>query len=180
MTGGRWGGGKAVDTAAVGRRRPLSSGRTFVTKVVLPTVWLAGFAVATVLLLKTPGLTDPDRSLLPPEMKWLFLGGIMLGAWFLYWHCVRLKRVEIDEQWLYVSNFLREIRIPLGDIEEVTENRWVSTRPITVEFRRETEFGSSIIFMPRPRWWKFWQAHPVVGELEAATRRVRGLPPEPH
>jgi hypothetical protein len=160
-------------------RHQLSSARTFVTKFVLPTVWLAGFAVATILLFRIRAFVGPDGSPLPPEMKWLFLGGTLLGGWFLYWYGVRLKRVEIDEQWLYVSNFLREIRIPLVDIEEVTENRWVSMRPITVEFRRETEFGSSIIFMPTPRWWRFWQAHPVVGELEAASRRARGLPPEP-
>jgi hypothetical protein len=159
-------------------RRTLSSARTFLTKFVIPTIWLAGFAATTMLLFRTRGFTGPDGLLPPPEMKWLFLGGAVLGGWFLYWYGVRLKRVEIDEQWLYVSNFLREIRIPLSDIEEITENRWVSTRPITVEFRHETEFGSRIVFMPRPRWWRLWRAHPVVGELEAATRRARGLPPE--
>jgi hypothetical protein len=158
-------------------RHQLSSSRTLVTKFVLPVVWLAGFGVATLLLFTTGGLSGPDGLPPPPEMKWLFVGAIGLGGWFLYWFCGRLKRVEIDEQWLYVSNFLREIRVPLADIEEVTENRWINIRPITVEFRRETEFGSSIIFMP-PRRWKFWQPHPVVGELEAATRRARGLPPE--
>lgn len=159
-------------------RRQLSSAQTFLTKFVFPTVWLAGFAAATVFLFKVRGFTDPDGFPGPPEMKWLFLGGTVFGGVFLYWFCMRLKRVEIDEQWLYVSNYLREVRVPLGDIEEVTENRWINIRPITVEFRRETDFGSDIIFMPKSPGWRFWRAHPVVGELEAATRRARGLPPQ--
>jgi hypothetical protein len=159
-------------------RRTLSSGRTFLLKFVFPTVWVAGFAAGTALLFTAGGFTDRNGFPTPPEMKWIFLGVTVAGALVLYWFCIRLKRVDVDEHWLYVSNFTREIRIPLADIEEVTENRWVSSRPVTVQFRRENEFGSEIIFMPRTRWWKFWRAHPVVGELEAASRQARGLPPE--
>jgi hypothetical protein len=111
-------------------------------------------------------------------MKWLFLGATVLGGLFLYWGCMRLKRVDLDEDALYISNYLREVRVPLRDIEEVTENRWINIRPVTVEFRRDTDFGPRITFMPKTRWWSFWRAHPVVGELEAAARRSRGLPPE--
>jgi hypothetical protein len=159
-------------------RRTLSSAQTFLMKFVFPTVWLAGFTAATVMLFTTGGFTDPDGFPPPPEIKWLFLSATVLGGVFLYWCCMRLKRVEIDEQWLYVSNYLRGVRVPLRDIEQVSENRWINIRPITVEFRRDTEFGSQITFMPKTRLWAFWRAHPVVGELEAAARRVRGLPPE--
>jgi hypothetical protein len=159
-------------------RRTLSSAQTVLMKFIFPAVWLAGFAAATVLLLTTGGFTDPDGFPPPPEMKWLFLGATVLGGLFPWWCCMRLKRVEIDERWLYVSNYFKEIRVPLEHIEDVSENRWVNIRPITVEFRRETEFGSRIIFMPKTRWWAFWRAHPLVGELEAAARQVRGLPPE--
>jgi hypothetical protein len=157
-------------------RRNLSSAQTFLMKFVLPTLWLAGFAAGTVLLFTTGGLSEPEGFPPPAEMRWLFLGGTVLGGLFLYWYCMRLKRVATDEQWLYVSNYLREIRVPLLDIEEVSENRWVNIRPITVEFRRETEFGSRITFMPKTRWWGFWRPHPTVDELESAMRRVRGLP----
>lgn len=160
-------------------RRTLSSARTFLMKFVFPTLWVAGFAAGTALLFTPHGFTNRDGSPTPPEMKWIFLGVTVIGALVLYWFGMRLKRVEMDEQWLYVSNFARETRIPLGDIEEVTEHRWLNNHPITLDFRRETEFGSQIIFMPRTRSWKFWRPHPVVAELEGASRRARGLPPEP-
>ena len=159
-------------------RRRLSSAQTFLMKYVVPTVWLLAFTMGTVSLFLTGGYSDPRGFPPPPEMKWLFLGVTVAGGFFLYWFGTRLKQVEIDEQWLYVSNFLREVRIPLLDVEEVSENRWINTRPITVEFRRDTGFGTRIIFMPKTRWWGFWRPHPAVGELESAMRRVRGLPPE--
>jgi hypothetical protein len=147
-------------------------------KFVLPAVWLAGFCGVTFALFTGGGATNRDGVPPPAEMKWLFLGATVLGGLFLYWGCMRLKRVDLDEDSLYISNYLREVRIPLRDIEEVTENRWINIRPVTVEFRRDTEFGSRITFMPKTRWWGFWLAHPVLGELEAAARRSRGLPPE--
>ena len=159
-------------------RRKLSSAQTFLVKIVLPTVWLLGFTMGTGSLFLTGGFTDPQGFPPPPEMKWLSLAATVLGGLFLYWFCMRLKRVEIDDHWLYISNFLREIRVSLLDIEEVSENRWINIRPITVEFRRDTEFGPRIIFMPKTRWWGFWRPHPAVGELESSMRRVRGLPPE--
>lgn len=158
-------------------RRNLSSAQTFLMKFVFPTVWLAGFVAATVLLFTTGGLSEPHGLPPPPALKWVFLGVTVLGAVCLYWCCMRLKRVEIDEQWLYVSNYRREIRVLLRDIEEVFENRWVNIHPITLALRHETEFGSHITFMPKTRWWGFRRSHPVVHELENAIRRVRGLPP---
>jgi hypothetical protein len=159
-------------------RRNLSSAQTFLMKFVFPTVWLAGFVLGTVTLFTTGGFVDHEGLPPPPEMKWVFLGATVLGGLFLYWCCMRLKRVQIDEQWLYVSNYFREIRLPLRDIEDVAENRWINIHPITLSLRRETDFGSDITFMPKTRWWGFWQPHPVIGELENAIRRGRGLPPE--
>ena len=147
-------------------------------KFVFPVVWLGGFTTATVLMFTAGGFTVTDGLPPPPAMRWLFLAATVLGGLSLYWFCMRLKRVEIDDRWLYVSNYLREIRVPLEQIEGVSENRWVNIRPITVEFRRDTDFGLHISFMPKTRWWRFWSAHPVVGELEEAVRQARGLPPE--
>lgn len=61
-----------------------------------------------------------------------------------------------------------------GEIEEVSENRWVNIRPVTISFLRDTDFGSRVVFMPRARWWLFWRPHPVVRELEEAARRGLG------
>lgn len=151
-------------------RQTLSSGQTLLMKLVLPVLWIAGFAAATVLLFTADGPA-------PPPLKWLVLGVAVAGGLSWYSWGVRLKRVAIDDEWLYASNYAREVRIALRDIDQVSENRWVNIRPVTVSFRRDTGFGHRIIFMPPVRWWGFWHPHPVVRELEAAARRARGLPP---
>src|SRR4051794_4072417 len=115
-------------------RRRLSSGQTFLMKVVLPSVWIAGFVTATVLLFTASSGTDPNGVPPSPQPKWFFLAATMVGGFCWYWWGMRLKRVDVDDQWLYVSNYLREIQVALRDVEEVSENRWVNVRPITVSF----------------------------------------------
>ena len=60
-----------------------------------------------------------------------------------------LKRVRLEGDVLFISNYLREISVPAQTIASVRQNRWWNHRPITVTFRQETEFGAKIVFMPR-------------------------------
>lgn len=55
---------------------------------------------------------------------------------------------------------------PVAQIERVSENRLININPVTIHFRRPTEFGSSVTFMPRSRMLGLLSPHPVVGELE--------------
>jgi hypothetical protein len=79
---------------------------------------------------------------------------------------MRLKRVRLDGSVLRISNYLREIQVPLADIAEVQENRWLNTRPIALIFNHPTLFGSRVLFMPRLRWFLMpWTPHPIAEEL---------------
>jgi hypothetical protein len=139
-------------------------------KFVLPAFWLMGFIAATALSFGGTLAFDPAP---PPAMKWMFLAVTLAGAASLYWFCMRLKRVEMDDVALYVSNYLQETSVPLQDIDDVRENRWVNIRPVTVTFRTATDFGERVVFMPTTRWWRFWREHPVVDELRRAAQRAR-------
>jgi len=156
-------------------RRTISSAQTFIAKFIFPIIWISGFAAMTlVLFLGGGGFQDTSGNPPAPEMKWWFLLATIGGSAFIYWFCIRLKRVALDSGHLYVSNYQREITIPLRDIEEVTENRWINIHPVTVHFFRETEFGTAIVFMPTVRWFAFLSSHPIVKELRAAAERARG------
>jgi hypothetical protein len=144
-------------------RRTLSSPQTFVMKFILPALCLTGFAAAAVLLRHSP----------PADGRWQFLGVTVLAAVFLYRSCIRVKRVAMDERWLYVSNYVREIRVPLEEINAVWDNRSIHCGLITVGFSRDTELGSRITFIPRMRWWGSFRPHPVVAEIESASRQAR-------
>jgi hypothetical protein len=102
----------------------------------------------------------------PPEMKWAFLAAFVAGSCFIWWSCVRLKRVRCDGGNLYISNYLREIAVPLALVERVTENRWINIHPVTIHLRYSTDFGDEIVFMPKTRMMLLWRSHPIVAEIQ--------------
>jgi len=160
-------------------RRTISSALTYAVKVVFPVVWIGIFAVATLLLFSSAGgATRAGGDSPPSEMKWAFLLVTLVGSAFVCWSCVRLKRVELDDAALYISNYQKVIVVPLRDIQDVTENRWINSHPVTIHFHRDTDFGASIVFMPTVRWFAFFSSHPIVAELRTAAARARGAAPD--
>jgi hypothetical protein len=148
--------------------RALSSAQTFIMKFVFPVFWISLFGVATMATWFVP----PHRGTPPTAAtQWMMLVVWLTGSTFIVKVCGTLKRVRIDADYLYLSNYLSEIRVPLKSVETVTEIRWINIHPVTVRFRSLTEFGSSITFMPKARLFG-WSSHPVVDEL----RRAAGLP----
>jgi len=80
----------------------------------------------------------------------------------------------MDDRALYISNYAKEIAVPLANVAEVTENRWINIHPVTITFHSDTAFGSQIVFMPKTRWFGFWSSHPVVDEIRTAANRALG------
>jgi hypothetical protein len=113
--------------------------------------------------MKSMNAADP-KTWLPVFVMWI------AGTAFIYWSCVRLKKVSIDDQFLYVSNYLQEIAIPFSDIGDVTENIWLNSNPVTIHFKLPTEFGEQIVFMPKFRWIPSLSSHPVVAKLKELAR----------
>ena len=153
-------------------RERISSAQTFFAKVVFPVVWIGGFSIGTIALFAAERMAGRPT---PPGVPWVFLGATLLGSAAIYWYCVRLKRVDIDGDSLFVSNYRREIVVPLTDVDGVTENPWVNMHPVTIHLRRDTEFGRSITFMPKIQWFLFLRSHPVVAELRLAAARAHDL-----
>lgn len=150
--------------------KTLSSAQTFLMKVVFPTLWITGFGLGTLSLWL--GVMHGKNGSPPPDaMKLHFLVIWIVGTAFILWTCAGLKRVRVDSKSLYVSNYLREITIPLSVIEDITENRWVNIHPVTIYFRNVTEFGQRITFMPTIRFFGLWSSHPVVAELKLLAGR---------
>lgn len=112
------------------------------------------------------GLKGGDASL-----KWVFLFIWVAGTAFIWWSCIRLKEVSVDDNFLYVSNYLKEVSIPLSEIYDVTENVWLNIHPVTIHLKSPSEFGDKIIFMPKVRFMSFFNlSHPVVNELKELAR----------
>ncbi len=150
--------------------KTISSAQTFLMKVIFPIFWITGFGFGTLSLWLNMGHVK-GGGVPPAEMKWQFLVIWILGTTFILWACSGLKRVRIDSKNLYISNFRREIVVPLSNLMDVTENRWINIHPVTLHFRMPTDFGQTISFMPTARFFAIWSAHPIVAEL----RRLANL-----
>ena len=147
--------------------RTLSSRQTLLMKFVVPPVWILAFGAAVLMLWSERA----GRSPVPIESKWMVLLVWVVGGLLIWRTCARLKRVQLDGATLLISDYRTTIRVPAGDIEEVTENRWISMHPVTLHFRRPTEFGNEVVFMPKVRPFGFVSSHPVVAELRALAHR---------
>jgi hypothetical protein len=162
------------------RRRVLSSAFTLFMKYLFPTIWISGFGLAAVTImlnhLQDQAQGRPENPHAPPPF--VFFAIWLIGSAFLLFFCRSIKRVETDDTNLYVSNFFQEVKVPLSNVEAVTECRWINQRPVTIHFRTPTSLGKSVMFIPRQRMFGFFSTHPVVLEL----RRLAALQyqePEP-
>ncbi|MGA9997787.1 MAG: hypothetical protein WBP93_20395 [Pyrinomonadaceae bacterium] len=128
-------------------KRIISAGVTFFNKILgLPFIFLS------ILFMWRWDFLDP----------YILINLVYLSILFLR-SAFRLKRVSIDGEHLYVTNFLKGVVIPLSEIEAVTGGKWY--RPfLTIHLRHPTEFGKKIVFMPR---------HPIADELRESGKEAR-------
>jgi hypothetical protein len=150
------------------RESELSSGWTFWTKFILPVIWISGFGLGTVAIWFDDfhGLGNEPP---PLAMKFWFLGLSLAGSSFLLWSCAGLKRVRVKQRQLVISNYIREICVPLTAVRDVSQNRWLNGRPVTIYLRGATAFGDRVTFMPKHYVvFRFWRVDPIVDELKQA------------
>ena len=144
--------------------RQLSSSWTYTYRRVVPRLVLAGLVVA---LAAAAGAGPAARRLW--EDRWLFLVAIAFGLCaYLYLFCARIVSVSLDGHWLVVSDFSREITVPLRDIDYVSGFFLTSPEIAWIHLKVDSEFGRKLVF--RPKCWLRFSRHPVVEELNGLAR----------
>jgi|SRR5215471_9957353 len=126
-------------------RRRISSALTFFYKVVCLTV-CGGLGLYTLprMLVRLDAL-EVQKTLL------LFLIIWPIGLGFLWWIDLPLKKVEIEDDVLYVSNYLKTIDVRLSNIDRAKEIVGGGNLPryrVKLELNIDTEFGKNIFFVP--------------------------------
>jgi len=80
-------------------------------------------------------------------MRWIFLALFVLFAILIYRTILKLRRIDADEQYIYVSNYLRTIRIPYTQIDSL-QSKSLSIRLLgKINLSHKGYFGSSITFI---------------------------------
>ena len=154
--------------------RVISSRQTELGWVTSPLIFLAG----TVLLIGVFNFgwfTAYYRTVFPgglsPVEVNLAWGGWLLFSLFSLWWTYRFKRVAVDGESVYLADFLQRDKLPLREVLDVTENRWVKTHPVTIEFAGATRWGHRVRFIPKRRFLvPNLVSHPSVLELREMVR----------
>jgi hypothetical protein len=137
-----------------GRTQRLSSWSTPIAKFLFPVIWVAGWSAGTYGVFRS---NPPPQG---PGIWALPLGGV-LGTGFVFWYCSRLRKVTLDGDTLIVSDYRREVRVPLARVSGVKRRTWISPPEIIVTFDCDTGLGEKAIFIPSYRFWNstWWQVY---------------------
>jgi hypothetical protein len=147
-----------VDAFNLPTRRRLSSRQTFLAKFVIPGAFLAAAVVS--LLIALPLLADKPSLL--NVLITLVLIAVIISPCSVY---IPLKAVSLDGPYLRISNFWKEMAIPLSDVKHVEYVQRFKLKYVVLTLKRRSEFGRQIKFVP-PGTWKFWKEHEVVDQLK--------------
>jgi len=148
-------------------QRRISAGSTAFFKFVVPGTFLVGIGVAVVLVERLLAIRDRWDSLGSggAAMSIASLAMCVVLAILQIRSNRRLKRVALTDTALHVSNFWRELAVPLGDVEAVDHVDSGLGR-VVIRFARDTAFGRRIEFIPIG--FSPPTPHPIIAELRAA------------
>jgi hypothetical protein len=136
-------------------RRVISSGWTFVFKLLVP-LGLISLSIFLVVGLFAYSPQPPNDALIGTLLT-------VAATGFFCWWGVKLKRVTVDDQNLYVSNLIKEISIPFSEIGALDAGHggW----PVRLRMKRKSEFGRNIFFLATWQPLLFSTPHPILEEL---------------
>jgi hypothetical protein len=152
--------------------RTISSGKTFIIKIIFPLLWLAMILVLVVFLfLGERYFHVTFNGPLPIPIRWVIVGSQIIIFMIIWLPSRKLKRVRMDEQFLYISNYWKEIKVPLQEVADV-KSTWWDISGVTVTLRNPTLIGSRIHFMV-PFHWGLFRVFSDLKTRRAAMEEIR-------
>lgn len=144
----------------------VSSNTTIVIKLFLPTFWIVFFGAFTISALISP------YEYIGRIPAGTFKIGVVLfylsGLAMFYFTLFKLKRVEMGDDSIYVTNYFKHIRYPYRDVEKVEDSDIGFFQTASIQLKAPGSFGSRLTFITsRANYRHFWETHP---ELERQLR----------
>ncbi len=143
--------------------RRISSSATLGLKLFFPTFWIVFFGSLVIAFLiagsgKAPILGEP-------LFKLGAVGFFAMGLLLLYFTVMRLKRVELDHEFIYVTNFFKSYRYPFHQVEKLTQGDYSLFKTGHIYLKTSGSFGRKITFLQsRQKFEDFMKSHPELIE----------------
>lgn len=141
----------------------VSTSATLFLKFFIPTFWIVFFGATAVAL-----FLSPQASFGRIPMGAMRIGIVvffLLGTFALYWALMRLKRVELDPDFVYVTNYFKTFRYPYHNVEKMEESDYLFFRSMHIYFKEQGTFGKKVTFVvSQKRLDDFLKEYPEVAE----------------
>ena len=137
----------------------VSTNLTLFYKFFIPVFWLVFFGSVTVASLLYS--FEYIGQIPAPTFRLIMILIFLSGAVTLYITLLRLKRVEMSEDFIYVTNYFKNFRYPYHNVEGIRTSRFLFFRVATLTLREPGSFGKNILFIPSgQRFEAFFEEHP--------------------
>lgn len=148
-----------------GKMERVSSQWTIVLRIVLPTIWFTAILSIVILL---GWAVRGKAGLFANPFIWIgllfILGSGFAFIWLLLW---RIYRIDLDDRFLYISNYFKTYKYPFSDIESITDSDVLPGRVYCITLKAKGSFGKRIYFLPSQVLWQdFMENHPGVLEVK--------------
>lgn len=138
--------------------RNLSSSLTFFYKIIFPAFFTSVYLFTFYALVESEGMQEALPLLIPLII-------VIPMFYFMFFH---LKKVTLEKNYLYISNFRETIKVNIKNVKTVQENRFINPRILTIEFDHETQFGQKVKLLAPLRFFIFFtEPHPIVKEIQS-------------
>lgn len=142
----------------------VSSSLTLFLKYGFPVGWSVFFGAMTLTFWLVDGI-NVVAGLPLGTFRIILTVSFLLGLLLLYWALMRIKRVEMDEHFFYVTNYFKNVRYPYHQIEKVAEKDYYFFKTIHIYLKQAATFGKKISFIAsRDRFDNFLKEHPEIVE----------------
>lgn len=124
----------------------ISSNATLFLKIFIPTIWTVFFGAFSLAV----WMVDDVPYFGPVPAFWMKLGlavFLLMGVGFFYATFLKLKRVELDELYVYASNYLKTYRYPYHNVEKITERDLVLFHIVRIHLKVPGNFGKKLVFL---------------------------------
>lgn len=124
----------------------VSTNLTLAYKFFFPIIWIVFFGCLSLFTWLTDLGYAGD---IPMSTFRLMVTGFWLaGVAFLYWAFLRLKRVDMDDTHVYISNYFKTARYPYEDLDKITTNNFGLFKSANIHLKGAGIFGKKSTFVP--------------------------------
>lgn len=123
----------------------ISSNATLFLRFFVPIFWIVFFGALTTALLFYPNAYVGNTPLDP--LRWIVLAIFMTGVAVLYLTLMRLKRVELDKDFVYVTNYFKNVRYPYHNVEALETSDFLFIHLGMIKLQQPGRFGRRIPFV---------------------------------